>query len=396
MKKLNWKRLAVIGIVLVAMALGGCYEAPDDPYVPPRYYSELYAWTGAAWVDVGASLAGGGGSGLWEVDGTETQLIVADELDIQNKSILNVLDIDGVDIGTLDTTVSSHTTSIGTLQAVSHTQNTDIGLGALGTKNPPIDADKVIYRDSTNSDALVTSTWTQVKTFLKSYFDGSYPALADFNTLSGTVSSHTTALANLIIGTDVQAWDDDLDDIAGLTPTDGNFIVGDGADWTTESGATARASLDVYSTNETDAAIDASIAPHAANIADNAGNITALKEIGIVCSIDGGGSAITTGEKGHLEIPFDCTITGWTLLADQSGSIVIDVWNDTYANFPPTVADTIAGSEKPTLSAVQKNQDLALGTWTTSVDAGDILAFNVDSASTVERVTLTITATRAI
>ena len=83
-------------------------------------------------------------------------------------------------------------------------------------------------------------------------------------------------------------------------------------------------------------------------------------------------------------------ITGWTLLADQSGSIVIDVWKDSYGNFPPTVADTIAGTEKPTLSSEQKNQDLSLSTWTQDIDAGDVLAFNVDSATTVEQVTLTL------
>jgi hypothetical protein len=116
------------------------------------------------------------------------------------------------------------------------------------------------------------------------------------------------------------------------------------------------------------------------------------KVITLTFLIDGGGSAITTGQKGHLEIPFACTITGWTLLADQSGSIVIDVWKDTYANFPPTVADTIAGSEKPTLSSQQKNQDLTLTTWTTAVAAGDILAFNVDSVSTVTRAILSIRA----
>lgn len=109
--------------------------------------------------------------------------------------------------------------------------------------------------------------------------------------------------------------------------------------------------------------------------------------------IDGGGSAITTGVKGFLEIPFACTITGWTILADQSGSIVVDVWKDTYANFPPTVADTIAGTEKPTLSSVQKNQDLSLSTWTTAITAGDILAFNVDSITTVTRVTISIRVT---
>lgn len=119
------------------------------------------------------------------------------------------------------------------------------------------------------------------------------------------------------------------------------------------------------------------------------------KVITLTFIIDGGGSAITTGQKGHLEIPFACTITGWTLLADQSGSIVIDVWKDTYANFPPTVADTIAGSEKPTLSSAQKNQDLTLTSWTTSVAAGDILAFNVDSVATVTRVTLSIRAEKS-
>lgn len=55
-----------------------------------------------------------------------------------------------------------------------HTQGTDTALGAVGTKNPPIDADKALYRDSVASDALVTSTWTQIKAFLKTYFDTLY------------------------------------------------------------------------------------------------------------------------------------------------------------------------------------------------------------------------------
>jgi len=46
----------------------------------------------------------------------------------------------------------------------------------------------------------------------------------------------------------------------------------------------------------------------------------------IIFIIDGGASAITTGEKGHLEIPFACTIQQVTMLADQSGSIVVDIW----------------------------------------------------------------------
>ncbi len=66
-------------------------------------------------------------------------------------------------------------TVYGTL-GLSHTQGTDTSLGAVGTKNPPIDADKAVYRDSAAGDALVTSTWTQIKSFLKTYFDTLYAA----------------------------------------------------------------------------------------------------------------------------------------------------------------------------------------------------------------------------
>jgi len=110
--------------------------------------------------------------------------------------------------------------------------------------------------------------------------------------------------------------------------------------------------------------------------------------------IDGGGSAITTGVKHYIPIPYAFTITGWDIVADVSGSIVVDVWKDTYANFPPVVGDTIAGSEKPTLSSAQKNQDLTLSTWTTSVAAGDVLGINVDSATTVTKVWITLRGTR--
>lgn len=106
--------------------------------------------------------------------------------------------------------------------------------------------------------------------------------------------------------------------------------------------------------------------------------------------IDGGGSAITTGVKGYLEVPFDCTISAVTMLADQTGSIVIDVWKDTYANYPPTDADSITASAVPTISSAVKSQDSTLTGWTTALTEGDILGFNVDSATTVTRVTISL------
>lgn len=53
------------------------------------------------------------------------------------------------------------------------------------------------------------------------------------------------ALITTDIGSSVQAWDAQLDDIAALAVTDGNIIVGDGANWVAENGATARTSLGV-------------------------------------------------------------------------------------------------------------------------------------------------------
>lgn len=69
-------------------------------------------------------------------------------------------------------------------------------------------------------------------------------ALLAANNLSDLANA-TTARTNLgvAIGSNVQAYDAGLADIAGLAVTDGNFIVANGSNWIVESGATARTSL---------------------------------------------------------------------------------------------------------------------------------------------------------
>ena len=119
-----------------------------------------------------------------------------------------------------------------------------------------------------------------------------------------------------------------------------------------------------------------------------------ILDAAIVFIIDGGGSTITTGQKGHIRVSFACTINRVTMLADQSGSIVVDIWKDTYANFPPADADSITASAPPTISGAQKSEDSTLSGWTTSIAADDILAFNVDSVSTIERVALNLKVTK--
>lgn len=121
---------------------------------------------------------------------------------------------------------------------------------------------------------------------------------------------------------------------------------------------------------------------------------TNVKTLTITFIIDGGGSAITTGEKGHLRIPFNCALNRVTMLADQSGSIVVDIWMDTYANSPPDNADSITSATPPTISTAQKSEDSTLSGWTTTIPAGSILAFNVDSCTTITRVTISLRVTK--
>jgi len=105
----------------------------------------------------------------------------------------------------------------------------------------------------------------------------------------------------------------------------------------------------------------------------------------LVATFDGGGSEIADDKKVYIYVPWDCTITGWTILADKSGAIKVDIWNDTYANYPPTNDDTITAGHEPEISAsATKAQDLDVADWGgEALTGGTILAFNVDSCTTI-------------
>lgn len=105
----------------------------------------------------------------------------------------------------------------------------------------------------------------------------------------------------------------------------------------------------------------------------------------ILFTIDGGGSNITGGVKGDIVVDFNCEILSTTLLADQSGAITVDIWKTGYDLYPPTNTDSITMSGIILPSGI-KSQDNILQNWTTAISAGDILRYNVDSASSVERV----------
>ena len=67
-------------------------------------------------------------------------------------------------------------------------------------------------------------------------------AVGDGGTGATSASAARTALG-LVIGTNIQAFNQRLADVAGLAVTNGGFIVGDGSNFVLESGSTARTSI---------------------------------------------------------------------------------------------------------------------------------------------------------
>jgi hypothetical protein len=117
-------------------------------------------------------------------------------------------------------------------------------------------------------------------------------------------------------------------------------------------------------------------------------NLVTEKTFSIAAIIDGASTPIVAGDMGEFRMDFDCTIIGWTVLADQTGSAQFDIKKSSYASFPSM--SSITAAAKPTISSAQKNQSNTLTGWTTAVSKGDILKFILESVGTVTRVNLTL------
>ena len=95
-----------------------------------------------------------------------------------------------------------------------------------------------------------------------------------------------------------------------------------------------------------------------------------------------------------IRIPTKATLRRVTILtsgvagAATNGSCAVDIWKDSYANWPPTNADDITGGVSPAISNGTKYDNSALAGWSTALAAGDVLRVHLASSSVFRRITV--------
>lgn len=146
------------------------------------------------------------------------------------------------------------------------------------------------------------------------------------NTVDG---SAVRTLIGAVIGTNVQAFDSDLSDIAGFTHTDGNIIVSDGSNWVLENGATARTSLGLtigtdvqaYNANTSTLGSDISLTTEVSGILPSANGGTGINNAGRTLTINTNSGTISFTSATTLTVAAVASVSG-TNTGDETASTI--------------------------------------------------------------------------
>jgi hypothetical protein len=96
---------------------------------------------------------------------------------------------------------------------------------------------------------------------------------------------------------------------------------------------------------------------------------------------------LATGKKGFKQVPYNCEVLEWYVLAGQTGSIEFDVKSGSFVAYPTTTS--IVGGDYPKLTSQFKNSNTGVTAWS-GLTGGDIIDFVINSNTGIESVGLFI------
>ena len=105
--------------------------------------------------------------------------------------------------------------------------------------------------------------------------------------------------------------------------------------------------------------------------------------------VDSGSTQMSAGIKGEMTLDVTGEIQSWTVIGDQDGQIQFDIKKVDFANFPNFAS--ICGTERPQLGDIgtgaiaRKNTNTTISTWNRTLNAGDIMQFEVVYAINIQR-----------
>ena len=191
-------------------------------------------------------------------------------------------------------------------------------INAVGTAGKiTVSADAItIATDYVGQNTIVTTGTVTTGTW-----EATDVGVAHGGTGSSTASGARTNLG-VAIGSDVQAYDAQLADVAGLAVTDGGMIVGDGSNFVLETGATLRTSMGVgtgdspqFTAVNVGAASDTTLARSSAGVLSIEGNILYHATGTDIPVTDGG-----TGVSSHTGNGYWVSNAGGTALSYITGT----------------------------------------------------------------------------
>jgi hypothetical protein len=316
--------------------------------------SKLYLVRNSTSGGLGVRLQRTGGGGFVEVPNGKTAVVFSD----------------GTDVAT----------------AVQYVLNAAIQGGTITNLATPLAVDS--GGTGANTADLARINLQAAKSGINSDISGLTGLLTPLSIASGGTSASNAAAARTNLSAARSGVNNDITQLTGLTTVLTLAQGGTGGDLTGSPGALVVAGAS--SLGRSDVGTEGQFLRSRGTLPPQFVNLSSAVSL----IVDGSGALFSNGVKGYLQIPFAAQITAVTLLADVTGSVVVDVWKDTYSNFPPTAADSICGASKPTITAGTKYTDSTLTGWTTTINAGDIIAFAIDSVASITRLTISLTIVR--